>query len=84
MAVLLKVSSMSSKEGEEKTYQPQDAVGNGLYATLVTGGAGLTVSAVQNTLTRQNVGAWAVFTRTGGVITLFGTNFTLPISTVLP
>lgn len=75
---------MASKEGEEKTYQPKDAVGSGIYATLVTGGAGLTISAVQNTLTRQNVGAWAVFTRTGGVITMFGMAFAMATSTALP
>ena len=63
---------MASKEEEEKTYQPKDAVGEGIRATLILGAVGLTVSAVQNTLTRQNVGAWGVFTRTGGVITLFG------------
>lgn len=75
---------MASQEGEERTYQPKDAVGSGLYATLITGGAGLTVSAVQTTLTRQNVGGWAVFTRTGGVITLFGTAFALAHSMTLP
>ena len=62
---------MAAKEEDSNTYQPKDAVGNGIYATLVTGAAGLTVSAIQNTLARQNVGAWGIFTRTGGVIGLF-------------
>lgn len=66
---------MAPKDEESNTYQPKDAVGSGIYATLITGGAGLTVSAIQNTFTRQNVGAWAVFTRTGGVIGLFGIAF---------
>ncbi|KAL9101727.1 MAG: hypothetical protein Q9163_003049 [Psora crenata] len=61
---------MAPKE-EEKHYQPKDAVGHGVTTTLIMGGVGLTVSAIQNTLTRQNVGAWGVFTRTGGAITLF-------------
>ena len=71
---------MAPKDGESNTYHPKDAVGSGIYATLITGGAGLTVSAIQNTLTRQNVGAWAIFTRTGGVIGLFGIRSPEPIS----
>ena len=39
---------------------------------MIVGGAGLFLSAVQNTLTRQNVTGWGVFTRTGGTIGMFG------------
>lgn len=53
-------------------YHPKDAVGDGITATMIMGAAGFTVSAIQNTLTRQNVTAWGVFTRTGGTITIFG------------
>lgn len=42
--------------------------------TALTGGVGLLASAVQNTLTRQNVGPWGVLTRTGGTIGIFGTS----------
>ena len=63
---------MASEEEEEATYQPKDAVSSAINATLVLGGAGLTVSAIQNTLTKQNVAGWGVFTRTGGVIAIFG------------
>lgn len=53
-------------------YQPQDAVAETIKAGAITGGAGLFISAIQNTLTKQNVGALAIFTRTGGTIGTFG------------
>lgn len=40
---------------------------------MIVGGAGLFLSAVQNSLTRQNVTGWGVLTRTGGTIGIFGT-----------
>ncbi|MCJ1412074.1 hypothetical protein MMC19_006166 [Ptychographa xylographoides] len=52
-------------------YQPKDAVAAGIKSTMITGGAGTLVSAVQNTLTKQNVTAWGIFTRTGGTIAIF-------------
>ncbi len=58
----------------EAAYQPKDAVGIAIQSTLITGGAGLTVSAIQNTLTKRNVTGWGVFTRTGGIIAMFGTS----------
>ena len=63
---------MARSEEDESVYKPKDAIGDMVTATMIMGGAGLTLSAIQNTLTRQNVGAWAVFTRTGGTIGLFG------------
>lgn len=60
-----------SSEGEE-TYRPQDAIANSVQALSITGGAGLFISAIQNSLARQNVSAWGVFTRTGGTAALFG------------
>ncbi|KAK3679093.1 hypothetical protein LTR37_021448, partial [Vermiconidia calcicola] len=63
---------MADQDGsEEVTYQPKDAVGNAIRATGVTTIAGLFVSTIQNTLTKQNVGAWGVFARTGGTIAVF-------------
>ncbi|OAA64682.1 NADH-ubiquinone oxidoreductase subunit [Niveomyces insectorum RCEF 264] len=56
---------------EEDVYKPQDALKEGLKGTLVVGGAGLFLSAIQNSLQRKNVGAWAVFTRTGGTVASF-------------
>jgi len=61
---------MASKE--EAVYQPKDAVSIAIDSTLIVGAAGLTVSAIQNTLTKQNVSAWGVFTRSGSTISIFG------------
>ncbi|KAF2481961.1 mitochondrial import inner membrane translocase subunit Tim17 family protein [Neohortaea acidophila] len=56
---------------QDVTYHPKDAVGSAVKATGITGGAGLFISAIQNTLSKQNVGAFGVFTRTGGTIAVF-------------
>ncbi|EPS45423.1 hypothetical protein H072_566 [Dactylellina haptotyla CBS 200.50] len=53
------------------TYRPKDAITNTINAIMLTGGAGLVVSGVQNTLARENRGLFGVFTRTGGTIGLF-------------
>lgn len=53
-------------------YQPKDAISAAARSTMILGGAGLFLSAVQNTLTRQNVTGWGVITRTGGTIGMFG------------
>ncbi len=54
-------------------YQPKDAISASVRSTMIVGGAGLFLSAVQNSLTRQNVTGWGVLTRTGGTIGIFGT-----------
>jgi hypothetical protein len=59
---------MADQEQSIAQYHPKDAVGGAVKATLVTGAAGAFVSTIQNTLTKQNVGAFGVFTRTGGTI----------------
>ncbi|KAL8959098.1 MAG: hypothetical protein Q9193_003980 [Seirophora villosa] len=56
---------------DRPVYQPKDAIGAAARSTMITGGAGLFLSAVQNSLTRQNVTGWGVITRTGGTIGLF-------------
>lgn len=56
-------------------YHPKDALGDAVKAILVTGGAGAFISTIQNTLTKQNVGAWGVFTRSGSTIGIFGMLF---------
>lgn len=53
-------------------YQPKDALGAAIKATMVTGAAGTFISTIQNTLTKQNVGAFGIFTKTGGTIAVFG------------
>lgn len=59
-------------QGDDQ-YHPHDAVKKAINGTLITGSAGLAVSAIQNTLTKRNVSAWGVFTRTGGTAAIFGT-----------
>ncbi|PYH89923.1 NADH-ubiquinone oxidoreductase [Aspergillus ellipticus CBS 707.79] len=56
---------------EEHHYHPKDAISSSLKSTMLTGGVGLFASAVQNTLTRRNVGPWGVFVRSGGTIGIF-------------
>jgi hypothetical protein len=57
---------------EEAVYQPRDAISTSVRSTMITGAAGAFVSAIQNTLTKQNVTGWGIFTRTGGTIAVFG------------
>lgn len=63
---------MADLDQRTADYHPKDAVGSAIKATLVTGGAGAFISTIQNTLTKQNVGAFGIFTRTGGTIGIFG------------
>jgi hypothetical protein len=54
------------------TFQPRDAISTSFSAARLTGGAGLLVAAVQNTLLRENIGAFGIFTRFGSTVALFG------------
>ncbi|KAF2459646.1 NADH-ubiquinone oxidoreductase 213 kDa subunit [Lineolata rhizophorae] len=56
---------------EEQPYQPRDVIDRTIKAVMVVGGAGTVLSAIQNSLTRQNVGALGFITRTGGTIGTF-------------
>ena len=58
--------------GDSDVYQPQDSLYAGVKGTAVVGGAGLFLSAIQNSLQKRNVGAWGVLTRTGGTVASFG------------
>lgn len=57
---------------QEQNYHPQDALAAAMKATTLTGGVGLFASAVQNTLTKQNVGPMGVFVKSGSTIGIFG------------
>ena len=59
-----------ASEGEH--YQPKDAVKAAITGTLVTGTAGALVAAVENSLSKRNVGAWGILTKSGGTIGTFG------------
>lgn len=63
---------MASGDTVDTVYQPKDAISQTLTATMITGGAGVFVSAIQNTLTKQNTGALGIFTRSGGTVANFG------------
>ncbi|KAF8424110.1 NADH-ubiquinone oxidoreductase 213 kDa subunit [Tirmania nivea] len=52
-------------------YEPKDALARAAQGTLVVGTAGALLSAVQNSLAKQNLGAMGFITRTGGTIGLF-------------
>ncbi|EKD15081.1 uncharacterized protein L3040_003718 [Drepanopeziza brunnea f. sp. 'multigermtubi'] len=54
-----------------EAYHPHDAIKAAINGTMITGAAGGLVSAIQNSLTKKNVSAWGVFTRTGGTIAVF-------------
>lgn len=60
---------------EDHSYHPKDAISAAMKATALTGSVGLFAAAVQNTLTKQNVGTLGVFVRGGGIITTFGKAF---------
>ncbi|KAI9651676.1 MAG: hypothetical protein M1829_002571 [Trizodia sp. TS-e1964] len=56
---------------EPEVYHPKDTLRLGLNTTAIMGAAGLFTSAVQNSLTKANVGPWGVFTIYGGTIARF-------------
>lgn len=63
---------MASQHEEQHSYHPQDAISAALKATTLTGGVGLFAAAVQNTLTKRNIGPMGVFIKGGGTIGIFG------------
>ncbi|OCK90933.1 mitochondrial import inner membrane translocase subunit Tim17 family protein [Cenococcum geophilum 1.58] len=56
---------------QHATYHPKDAVSAAVRATMITASAGAIISGVQNALTKQNVGAFGILTKTGGTIAVF-------------
>ncbi|KAI2634591.1 hypothetical protein GGS21DRAFT_539395 [Xylaria nigripes] len=56
---------------EEPPFHPKDAVKSGIKGATLGGLVGLAASAVQNSLAREHVGVWGVFTRTGGTISSY-------------
>jgi len=56
---------------QEVAYQPRNAITPAIQATLSTGAVGAAAAAVQNALAKKNVGAFGVFTRSGGLIAMF-------------
>ncbi|KAK9600154.1 hypothetical protein V6Z92_000244 [Aspergillus fumigatus] len=60
-----------ASQDEHYHYHPKDTISAAMKTTMLTGAVGLFASAVQNTLTRKNVGPWGVFVRSGGTIGVF-------------
>lgn len=56
-----------------KTYVAHDVIDEVTKAALIGTGSGLFIAALKNALSRQNVGAWSVFTRGAPLIGLCGT-----------
>ncbi|KAK7753321.1 hypothetical protein SLS62_004611 [Diatrype stigma] len=56
---------------EEDPFHARDAVKSGLEGALAGGAVGFFAAAVQNSLSKQNIGSWAVFTKHGGTIASF-------------
>ncbi|KAF8541937.1 NADH-ubiquinone oxidoreductase 213 kDa subunit [Trichophaea hybrida] len=54
-----------------KSFERRDAIGQGVKGTLIVSGVGAILSGVQNSLSKQNIGAFGVITRTGGTIAIF-------------
>lgn len=56
----------------DDTFHPRDAIGEGIRGATYLGGAGLFISAIMNSMSKQNVGTFGIISRTGGSIALFG------------
>ena len=65
--------ALDPEQQDSVVYEPQDAIGKATQGVLICGSAGFLFSAVQNVMTRQNVGALGVLTRFGGTTAVFGT-----------
>lgn len=57
---------------DDVTFEPQDAIGKAIKNAAMLGGAGLFLAAVQNTVAKQNVGMFGVFSKFGSSTALFG------------
>jgi hypothetical protein len=57
----------------EPPYHAKNAVKSGVNGALIGGAAGLIAAAVQNSLAKSNVGAGAIFTRSGAAIATLST-----------
>ena len=53
-------------------FHPHDTLANTASTVLQTTAVGAIIAGVQNTLRKQNVGAMGIFTRSGGIIALYG------------
>lgn len=56
---------------DETFYQPQDAITEAIRVGSLVGAGGFLISAVQNTIQKENVGAMGVLTKFGGTTAIF-------------
>lgn len=66
-------------EKEDKHYKPKDAIAELGLVTAISSSVGLFAAAVENATAKTHVGAWGVFTRSGGHIATFGTQESSPL-----
>ena len=55
-----------------ESYEPRDLIKETTKTTLMVGGVGLFAASVQNSLARQNLGSFGIFTRFGSTVGMFG------------
>ncbi|KAF1817659.1 NADH-ubiquinone oxidoreductase 213 kDa subunit [Eremomyces bilateralis CBS 781.70] len=60
-----------SNHGSDGHYEPEDAIGATIKTTAITFGAGGLLAAAQTSLTKQNIGAFGIFTRYGNTVAMF-------------
>ena len=60
---------------EPPAYQAQDAISSSIQSAVVAGSGGFLMAAVQNTVQRQNVGAFGVMTKFGGTTATFSMQY---------
>ena len=69
---------------EHHPFHPRDALKSGTRGGVAGGVVGLFAAAVQNSLSKQNVGAWGVLTRHGGTVASLGVYSTYRLPFALP
>ncbi|KAL6250161.1 hypothetical protein RBB50_002462 [Rhinocladiella similis] len=62
---------LDAKPVLEDTYHPKDALAASVRGITYAGTAGLFLAAVQNTVAKESIGPWGVFSRFGKTIGLF-------------
>ena len=67
---------------DSPTYEPKDALEIASEHALIVGGFGAIISAIQNTLARQNLGAMGFLTRFGGTTATFSMSVELSFSDI--
>ncbi len=63
---------------DSPVYSPQDALARSARSAMMTGAAGLFIASVQNTMAKQQIGAFGVFTRFGRTVGIMSTIGTSP------